>query len=190
LFLTNGNKHVEAGQQETGLALGLIDGNGSLYDVGEKVMYSIKHIEEDTGDIPLNLARIGFAYQYVDLNTELGDDSSGYGIGWCQDGTVHYANNPTQSGLPTFVPGDYLDIAVNLHTGKFWVRVNGGNWNGDGAANPTTGTNGINLQLPGDGTAGSGSALYPAVNPGALNFVDAMDVWSYTYSIPPGFIAL
>ena len=190
LFLTNSNTHVEASNSETGLALGFLDGNGSLYDVGSKVMYTIKHIEEDPDDIGLNLARIGFAYQYVDLNTELGDDSSGYGIGWCQDGTVHYANNPTQSGLPTFVPGDYLDIAVDLDAGKFWVRVNGGAWNGDNAADPATNTNGINLQLPGNGAAGTGSALYPAVNPGAQNYIDSMDVWRYTYSIPSGFTAI
>jgi hypothetical protein len=44
--------------------------------------------------------------------------------------------------------------------------------------------------MPGNGAAGTGSALYPAVNPGAYNFVDEMVVSRFTYSIPAGFVAL
>jgi hypothetical protein len=181
---------VAAGNPETSLALGLLTGGVSLYDYAHKIMYSVLVTTEDPQDIPLNLAHIGFAYQYVDLNTALGDDSSGYGIGWCQNGEIHYAGSTAQSGLPTYGPGDYLDIATNLDTGKFWVRVNGGNWNGDPTADPATDTNGISLQLPGNGTTGSGSALYPAVNPGAQNYIDAMEIQIRTYSIPAGFTAI
>jgi len=190
LILSNSNFTVYANNSETSIALGQMDGSGSLYDYGAKVMYTVQITTEDPGDIPLNLAHIGFAYQYADLTTALGDDTSGYGIGWCQNGEVHYVNNTTATGLPTYGPGDYLDIAVNLDTGLFWVRVNGGLWNGNPSADPAAGTNGINLQMPGNGAAGTGSALYPAVNPGALNYVDAMDVSRLTYSIPAGFVAL
>jgi len=181
---------VAAGNPETSLALGLLTGGVSLYDYAHKIMYSVLVATEDTADIGLNLAHIGFAYQYVDLNSALGDDVSGYGVGWCQNGEAHYAGYAYTSGLPTYGPGDYLDIAADLDANNFWVRVNGGLWNGDVAADPATNTNGIGLQLPGNGTAGSGSALYPAVNPGAYNYIDAMEIQIRTYSIPAGFTAI
>jgi len=184
------NTTVTATYTEESIVLGSITLGRSLYDYAEKVMYSVKVTDEDLDDVPLNLAHIGFAYQYVDLNTALGDDVSGYGIGWCQNGEIHYAGSIAQSELPTYGPGDRLDIAVDLGYGSFWVRVNGGLWNGNGSSDPASGLNGISLQMPGNGTAGSGSALYPAVNPGAFNFTDAMAIQTKTYSIPTGFIAL
>jgi hypothetical protein len=190
LVLSNSNRTVAANNPETSLALGQMDGSGSLYDYGAKVMYTVQITAEDSQDIPLNLAHIGFAYQYVDLNSALGDDVSGYGVGWCQNGEARYAGSAYTSGLPTYGPGDYLDMAVNLDTGLFWVRVNGGLWNGNPSADPATGANGVSLVMPGNGAAGTGSALYPAVNPGALNEVDSMDVSLFTYSIPAGFVAL
>jgi len=190
LSLYNSNRGVEANNPETSLSLGLMDGSGSLYDYGAKIMYTVQVTTEDPADVTADLAHIGFAYQYVDLNSALGDDVSGYGVGWCQNGEAHYAGSAYTSGLPTYGPGDYLDIAVNLVTGFFWVRVNGGLWNGNPSADPATGTNGVGLVINGTGTAGSGTAMYPAVNPGAYNFVDAMDVSLFTYSIPAGFIAL
>jgi hypothetical protein len=190
LSLYNSNHGVQADNPETSLALGQMDGNGSLYDYGAKVMYTVWIATEDPSDAVDNLAHIGFAYQYVDLNTALGDDVSGYGIGWCQNGEIHYANSTYTSGLPTYGPSDYLDMAVNLDAGLFWVRVNGGDWNGNPLADPATDANGINLLMPGNGTAGSSSALYPAVNPGANAYIDAMEVQTYTYSIPAGYVAL
>lgn len=190
LILSNSNFTVTANNPETSIALGIMDGSGSLYDYGSKVMYTVWLATEDPADVPLDLAHIGFAYQYVDLNSALGDDVSGYGVGWCQNGEAHYAGSAYTSGLPTYGPGDYLDMAVNLVTGFFWVRVNGGLWNGNPSADPATGTNGVGLVINGTGTAGSGTAMYPAVNPGAYNFVDAMDVSRFTYSIPAGFTAL
>ena len=190
LVLSNSNRYVEANNPEQSIALGLMYGNGSLYDYSPKIMYSVRIATEDPADVSLNLAHIGFAYQYVDLNTALGDDGNGYGVGWCQNGEAHYAGSAYTSGLPTYGPGDYLDIAVNLDTGFYWVRVNGGLWNGNPAADPATNANGINLLINGTGAAGTGTAMYPAVNPGADNYIDAMEVQSYTYSIPSGFLAM
>jgi hypothetical protein len=190
LILSNSNFTVEAGNPETSIALGQMDGSGSLYDYGAKVMYTVQITTEDPADVTADLAHIGFAYQYVDLNSALGDDVSGYGVGWCQNGEAHYAGSAYTSGLPTYGPGDYLDMAVNLDTGLFWVRVNGGLWNGNPSADPATGANGVSLVINGTGIAGSGSAMYPAVNPGAYNFIDAMEVSRFTYSIPAGFVAL
>lgn len=49
------------------------------------------------------------------------------------------------------VEGDVVDIAYDRDAGLFWVRRNGGNWNGSGTANPATGTGGHYLPLSGTG---------------------------------------
>ena len=41
--------------------------------------------------------------------------------------------------------GHTVDIAVDLDAKLFWGRVDNGNWNGSGTANPATGAGGIDL---------------------------------------------
>ena len=46
-----------------------------------------------------------------------------------------------------FATGDVLCIAWNSGTERIWFRLNGGNWNNDGSANPATSTNGIDISV-------------------------------------------
>lgn len=40
---------------------------------------------------------------------------------------------------------DVVGMAVDMNNNSIWVRVNGGNWNGSGTANPATNTGGFSL---------------------------------------------
>ena len=62
-------------------------------------------------------------------------------IGFSDDGNYYYNGSVVQSGLPTWTSGDIIDIVISAGQ-RWWIRVNGGNWNNNPSANPTTGTNG------------------------------------------------
>jgi len=184
----NSTQEVSATNSETSSALGNIDGNGSLYDVSPLVMFTIYVNTEDTGDAASGIASVGVGNYNTDLTQQLGKTADSWG--WYQDGTVWGNGELSNSGYPTWGPGDYLDIALNLNDGHAWVRVNGGDWNGRAGTDPAVGNH--RITLPGGFVYnGSGSGgIFPAANPSASAFVDAMDAWYYTYSIPTGFTAL
>jgi hypothetical protein len=62
-------------------------------------------------------------------------------IGFSDDGNYYFNGSSVQSGLPTWTSGDIIDIAIA--SGQYWwIRVNGGDWNNNPSANPTTLANG------------------------------------------------
>jgi len=184
----NSTQEVYANNPEYSSVLGQIDGNGSLYDVSPLVMFTIYVNVEDTGDAAAGYASVGVGNYNTDLTQQLGKTADSWG--WYQDGTVWGNGELSNSGYPTWGPGDYLDIALNLNDGHAWVRVNGGDWNGRAGTDPSLGNHRITLPA-GFVYNGSGSAgIFPAANPSAQGFVDAMDAWYRTYSIPAGFTAL
>ena len=173
---------------ESSIALGTLTSGQSLYDYNPQVMFTVYINTEDPQDVPLNLAAVGIAYHSVDLNNPLGNDASSWA--WYQDGTIWYNGSQANSWNLSWTAGDYLDVALNLNLNKAWMRVNGGDWNGRPDADPVAGTHGQTLYMVTNGSAGSGTDIYPAVNPGAQNYIDAIDVSLYTYSIPSGYTAI
>jgi hypothetical protein len=195
LVLTHSSSRVYAENVETGLAIGVIDGGLSLADVGSLVVFSVESIDEDSQDVADGIASFGIANHNADLNNPLGNDLNSWG--WKQNGEIWFNGEMVNSGYPTWGPGDFLDIAINITTHKAWVRVNGGDWQGRAGTDPATGGRGLNINagFPIYGAAGSGNDAYPAVNPGAINNTDAIQITnnaeSGTYrSIPTGFIQL
>ncbi len=78
-----------------------------------------------------------------------GDTTHSIGL---YDGTIAYNGQWSWFyGGGAHVEGDVVDIAYDRDTGRFWVRRNGGSWNGSGTANPATGTGGHYLPLSGAG---------------------------------------
>ena len=67
-----------------------------------------------------------------------------YSIGFSDDGNYYYNGGVVASGLPTWTDGDIIDIAIASGQ-NWWIRVNGGNWNNNPSANPTTNTGGSSL---------------------------------------------
>ena len=61
------------------------------------------------------------------------------------NGTIYVNGVSTGSSIGSPTTGSVIGIAVSNDNKQFWARLNGGNWNGSGTANPTTGVGGIAL---------------------------------------------
>jgi hypothetical protein len=67
-----------------------------------------------------------------------------YSVGFTDDGNYYYNGSVVSSGLPTWTDGDIIDIVIS-HGQYWWIRVNGGDWNNNPSANPTTLSNGLTM---------------------------------------------
>jgi hypothetical protein len=83
----------------------------------------------------------------------------------------------------TFVQGDIIGVAIDFSASLFWFRVNAGNWNNNGSANPATGVGGFDI------SAFGAVAMYAAVE--AENDTEAWTAnfggSSYSQTAPSGF---
>jgi len=103
-----------------------------------------------------------------------GNDSQSLGYSSAGDiwlGGVNYGG-----GLQTWGNNDIIDIVIDNNTSRLWARVNGGNWNNNPSANPTTGSNGIVI---------IGGPFYPVLCPGYEGTMIIQN--SPAYSIPSGY---
>lgn len=140
----------------------------------EKVMFSIRVNYAITG------GSIGFGLQDMDIESYVG----GYdakSIGFANNGDYLHAGSVQDSGLPTWGNvNDVVDIALDLNIGLWWIRVNGGNWNGTRNENPGAGTGSVN--------SAALNNLYPAVTPYPVNIQGRVTILSEPlYSVPSGF---
>jgi collagen triple helix repeat protein len=70
--------------------------------------------------------------------------SNAVGPSYGSGNTIIYSNSTnTGKSLGAAAFGDVFAAAIDLTAKLIWFRKNNGNWNGDAAANPATGTNGI-----------------------------------------------
>jgi hypothetical protein len=139
-------------------------------------MYSIRVNQLVTG-------QIGFGLQDMDLNSYVGGFDA-KSIGFSSDGDYLHAGTVQDSGLPTWGSvNDVVDIALDLNTGIWWIRVNGGNWNGTRNEDPSSGTGSVN-------SAGLNN-LYPAITPFPVNIQGQVTLLPQPiYSVPAGFTFL
>lgn len=85
--------------------------------------------------------RLGVANASAPLDgTDLGDDANS--CGYCADGTVSCNGTNVGASISTYTTGDVISVAFDIDNGKIWFKVNSGNWNNDGSADPATNTNG------------------------------------------------
>jgi hypothetical protein len=75
-------------------------------------------------------------------NTALGANTLAYGF-W--DDASRYFNAVATSDTPGWATGDTVTFAWDNGNNRAWIRVNGGNWNSSGTANPATNTGGIDI---------------------------------------------
>jgi hypothetical protein len=120
-------------------------------------------------------------------------------VSWLTDGTggfLYYANggatyyNGGGSGpnMPSCSSGDVICWAVDLTNKRLWVRLNGGNWNNSGTANPTTNTGGIDI-----------SAVFGSTPPYAMHYNNGgwgatvitanFGASAFAQTVPSGFAA-
>jgi len=97
--------------------------------------------------------------------------------------TIVSNGGSTGKALGAQAVGDVFSAAIDLTAHLGWFRKNGGNWNGDGAANPATGTGGVTI------AAGSYAPIVRFATGSAStdqmtgNFGQA----AFVYSAPSGF---
>jgi hypothetical protein len=170
IVLSSGNTIATVGQTQSSV-LGT-----RLITSPNKVMYSIRVNQLVAGEI-------GFGLQDMDLNSYVGG-SDGKSIGFSSGGDYLYAGTQQDSGLPTWGSvNDVVDVALDLNTGIWWIRVNGGNWNGTRNEDPSSGTGSVN-------SAGLNN-LYAAVTPTPVNIQGRVTLLSQpVYSVPSGFTFL
>jgi hypothetical protein len=106
-----------------------------------------------------------------------GNDTSSMGYG--SDGNIWYNGGIYAGGLLTWGNGDIIDIVVDNNVNGLWVRVNGGFWNNNDAADPAAGTYAIET---------IGSPFYPVLCPGYEGTMTVQN--SPTYNVPSGYLFL
>jgi hypothetical protein len=109
-----------------------------------------------------------------------------YSMGWATNGAI--SEWSTGAGtVATWTTGDVLGIAVDRTQSNdtFYFRVNGGNWNNSGSADPATNTGGIT----GFGNLTSRAALYPSVKTEASNSTYVLNAGrtAFANAAPSGF---
>ena len=97
------------------------------------------------------------------------------------DGNV-YVNGGT-TAIGSFTTGDVIDMAVDLVNKRAWFRKNGGNWNANPAANPTTNVGGISI-------AGLNPGPWYAASEcrGGAQFTANFGQVAYAHAAPSGYV--
>ena len=143
----------------------------------DKVMFSVQYTSTNAsvgvGGHFIGVGLTGMNYSGP-FNGYPGNDTNS--IGFSDDGNYYYNGASVQSGLPTWTSGDIIDIAISAGQ-SWWIRVNGGNWNNNPAANPTTGANGSVLN--------GLTNFYPALCP---YIYGTMEILNYPkYGVPTDY---
>jgi hypothetical protein len=149
---------------------------------GEKVVFSMVTVygnyESYTG--------VGIANHQADMYDYLGGDNNhGKSIGFWDDGKVFFNSKAIISLNLNFQrDGSVVDVAVDRVNNLMWIRVNGGDWNGDNTQNPSTGTGGVDTSaITGD--------VYPGACPYAYQGIFGQISINSSISSPPaGFKVL
>ena len=147
----------------------------------DRVMFSVL----STSLAPLTLPQSRFIGVGKTTMNYQGNPYGGYpgndtqSIGFNAIGEYYYNGSVVTSGLPTFTEGDIIDIAI-AHGQYWWIRVNGGDWNNNPAANPST--------LIGGLTMNGLTSYYPTLCPGYEGTMTIQN--TSTYEVPSGYTLL
>lgn len=97
-----------------------------------------------------------------------------------------YFNGSQVSTLPGVTGGSVVCVAIDVTSSLLWMRVNGGNWNGSGTANPATGVGGINIA-----SLFPSNAVFAAVTVNATNADVTANFGgsAFAQTVPSGFVA-
>lgn len=146
--------------------------------VTDKVMFSVLCTLANPGTLP-DSHFVGVGYTTMNYS---GDPYGGYpgndtqSMGYGSGGDIYFNGSVYSSGLQTWGNNDIIDIVIDNNTNGLWVRVNGGDWNNNPSADPTTGANGIET---------IGGPFYPVLCPG---YEGTMIIQNYPrHGIPSGY---
>jgi hypothetical protein len=164
--LTNNNQTASQifSYQQTVLGETIISGS-------DKVMFSVKYTSTNPSvGIGGHFVGVGLTTMNYSgpFNGYPGNDTNS--IGFSDDGKYYYNESVVQSGLPTWTTGDIIDIAISHGQGWF-IRVNGGDWNNNPSADPTT----LNGYLSMNGLTN----YYPALCPYIYGTIEVLNYPKY-----------
>jgi hypothetical protein len=124
----------------------------------------------------------GFGNSSANLATYLGANANS--VGWAGDGAVYLgADIGPGGGALAYTTGNVLGFAVDFNAELAWLRVNSGNWNNNGSANPATGTGGLDV-------SGLNAGPYFAcvcVRVGSDQMTANFGATAYAHTAPSGF---
>lgn len=147
---------------------------------GDRVVFTVR---QDVYAPDADYTGIGVGTIDTNLWNYVGQDTSGFSF-W--DDGVYNAGGTASGASPIFQSnGDRLDVAVARDTNLIWLRVNGGYWNNDPAADPAADTGGFDISY----IVGT---IYPAITPwyaSGIAGVYTMPIFNY-YATPSGFTQL
>jgi len=85
--------------------------------------------------------QVGLANSSYPLTNWLGDSTNS--VGYSAAGPVY--RDGVIATIATYTIGDTICIAADLSNSRIWLRVNSGNWNNSGTADPVTNVGGIDI---------------------------------------------
>lgn len=127
------------------------------------------------------------------FGSQLGIDLNSYGIFTNDDDTTHGFGNYdfSQDGNFDLPPvRDNMSIALDCDNWKWWIRLNGGRWNGDmsGTQNPATGAGG--LEVPVDLQVGGVAPAISMTGDDGDNVTGNFASSTWNYVAPSGYSAM
>ena len=104
------------------------------------------------------------------------------GVEYFNDGNIYQNGGSLLGGMPTYVSGDVIDMAVDITNRLIWFRKNGGNWNNSGTADPATGAGGVTY-------AAITGAVFAAIETrtAGMTVTANFGATAYGYAAPTGF---
>lgn len=123
---------------------------------------------------------VGVAQATASLSSYCGNTGS---AGLFVKSAVPVVNGVTQTALVAAAAGNTLCIATDLDNSRIWFRLNAGNWNNNGSADPATNVGGINISTI------TGGLILPAasINAGPSNLTANFGTTAYAQTPPSGF---
>ncbi len=176
IVLSNSNQtaYQQFGYEQSVLGQTFINGD-------DKVMFSVSLSLADPGASPdshfVGVGKRSMNYQGNPYVGFPGNDA--YSLGFNSAGVYYYNGSVSSTGFPTFGDGDIIDVCIS-HGQYWWIRVNGGNWNNDPSANPSTNSGGIGMNGLID--------YYPVICPGYEGTMTIQNTSSY--GVPEGYTLL
>jgi hypothetical protein len=171
--LSNNN---QTSSQQFGYQMSVL--TNTFINNNDKVMFSVLSTSLEPLTLPqsrfIGVGKTTMNYQGNPYGGYPGNDTQS--IGFNAIGEYYYNGSVVASGLPTWTSGDIVDIAI-AHGQYWWIRVNGGNWNNNPAANPETDSNGLSM----NGLVN----YYPALCPGYEGTMVIQN--NATFGVPSGF---
>jgi hypothetical protein len=157
-------------------------GSGAYSNIGHSTgkYYSESTVTMNAGSSAVSM---GIANASMAAYASLGGDTNS--LAYIPSGVVKI-NGSTLSTIASYASGNTIDMAFDATNSLIWFRVNNGNWNNSGLANPATGVGGISTATLAAGPYFEASAIEtntPAVDSWLLNFGRL----GFTRTPPSGF---